>query len=384
MEPRPGSSPSPSSSILSVHKVLLLLIGTIIQHNGSSVDAYVPSFGIEIHRRTAPNTLHRVVRTPVRLYSNDPLSDTGETSSPLFLETTTDGSKTMTQDAKFGDVMPVSRKSSSTTATAQFGDVVSLQSPSSSSSSTTTTTPAFFSSSSPSTAATSDKTKTDTKKPTVSDAELLRQRKMRNIAVAILSVFLAAGNYAYQWTHPITPIQLLVSMERSSAPLSDIGTNSKPTVIDFWAPWCENCRYMAPTLLQVEENYKDRVNFVMVNGDDPNNWPLIEALGVDAIPHMAMIESDGTVDTALIGTVPKEWLSRDIDVLLDNAKSKPGPEGCAVPAENESAEVLLNAAEAEPCGKRALPFQMLDVFAHRQDARKLVNLDAVVEAGRMR
>lgn len=207
---------------------------------------------------------------------------------------------------------------------------------------------------------------------------------MRNIAVAILSVFLAAGNYAYQWTHPITPIQLLVSMERSSAPLSDIGTNSKPTVIDFWAPWCENCRYMAPTLLQVEENYKDRVNFVMVNGDDPNNWPLIEALGVDAIPHMAMIESDGTVDTALIGTVPKEWLSRDIDVLLDNAKSKPGPEGCAVPAENESAEVLLNAAEAEPCGKRALPFQMLDVFAHRQDARKLVNLDAVVEAGRMR
>jgi len=81
--------------------------------------------------------------------------------------------------------------------------------------------------------------KTTTSKPSsgLSDVEMLKQRKTRNIAVAILSVCLAMGNYAYQWTHPVTPIQLLVNMERSSAPLSDIGKNSKPTVIDFWAPW---------------------------------------------------------------------------------------------------------------------------------------------------
>jgi hypothetical protein len=77
--------------------------------------------------------------------------------------------------------------------------------------------------------------------------ELLKQRRIRNIGVAILSIALAVGNYAYQWTHPVTPIQLLVNMERSSAPLSDIGKNSKPTVIDFWAPWwvlqCEQIWY---------------------------------------------------------------------------------------------------------------------------------------------
>lgn len=119
---------------------------------------------------------------------------------------------------------------------------------------------------------------------------------------------------------------------------------------------------MAPTFFQLEESYKDKVNFVMVNGDDPNNWPLIEALGVDAIPHMALIESDGTVDTALIGAVPKEWLSTDIDVLLDNASKE--------------------AAGDEQTSKQKLPYQMLDVFANRPENRKLVNVDAIVDAGK--
>jgi hypothetical protein len=115
-------------------------------------------------------------------------------------------------------------------------------------------------------------------------------------------------------------------------------------------------------MFQIEETYKDKVNFVMVNADDPKNWPLIEALGVDAIPHMALLESDGTADTALIGAVPKQWLSNDLDVLVDNASR-------------------INAG-AEQTTKRPLPHQMLDVFANRPENRKITNLDAVVEAGR--
>lgn len=240
--------------------------------------------------------------------------------------------------------MPMKKKSSSASS-AQFGDVVTISRPSTS-------------------VVTNEASKATTKKSPsgLSDVEMLKQRRIRNIGVALLSVALAVGNYAYQWAHPATPIQLLANMERTSTPLSDIGKNSKPTVIDFWAPWCENCRYMAPTLFQIEESYKDKVNFVMVNGDDPNNWPLIEALGVDAIPHLAMVESDGTVDTALIGAVPREWVSRDIDVLLENASEK--------------------ADGVDPTQKRKLPYQMLDVFVNRPENRKISNLDAVMEAGK--
>eukprot|EP00537_Pseudo-nitzschia_pungens_P011529 CAMPEP_0172394064 /NCGR_PEP_ID=MMETSP1061-20121228/13322_1 /TAXON_ID=37318 /ORGANISM="Pseudo-nitzschia pungens, Strain cf. pungens" /LENGTH=380 /DNA_ID=CAMNT_0013125335 /DNA_START=165 /DNA_END=1307 /DNA_ORIENTATION=+ len=377
MKPHSGSS-----STLSVHvqKVLVVLVGTIIIHN-RAVDAYVSAplsslakngsgnvGGRGLETATTEHSLKRS-RNLMRLYSNDG-SGTGSDFSDskinnaqdgplpsLFVET--DASSTTMQEASFGDVMPISKKSFSSTS-AEFGDVVSISRPPAAAQSAETTSSASV----------------GTADSAVSDKELLRQRRTRNIGVAILSVFLAVGNYAYQWTHPVTPIQLLVNMERSSAPLSEIGRNSKPTVIDFWAPWCENCRYMAPTLFQVEESYKDKVNFVMVNGDDPNNWPLIEALGVDAIPHLAMIESDGTVDTALIGAVPKEWLSRDIDVLLDNAQNKVGAAGCSV--EIETVEIK---AEPENCGRKSLPYQMLDVFANRRpEDRKLSNLDAIFEA----
>jgi hypothetical protein len=33
---------------------------------------------------------------------------------------------------------------------------------------------------------------------------------------------------------------------------------------------------------------------------------MIEAFGVDAIPHLVLVEADRTVDTSLIGPVPKQ------------------------------------------------------------------------------
>jgi hypothetical protein len=69
------------------------------------------------------------------------------------------------------------------------------------------------------------------------DKQALEERRKRNVTVAIASVALAVLNYLWQWTHPITPIQLLVSMQQQSTPLTEIGRNHKPTVMDFWAPW---------------------------------------------------------------------------------------------------------------------------------------------------
>jgi thiol-disulfide isomerase/thioredoxin len=166
--------------------------------------------------------------------------------------------------------------------------------------------------------------------------------------VAIASVVLALTNYLWTFTHPITPVQLLVSMQSQSAPLNLVGRNDKPTVVDFWAPWCENCRFEAPTLLQVEQEYKDKVNFVMVNGDDADAWPLIEAFGVDAIPHMALVDAKGNVQTALIGQIPKHVLEADLDMLVKEAGKK----------RSSSDSILLN-----------LPYTMLDVFEKRPEAR---------------
>jgi len=118
---------------------------------------------------------------------------------------------------------------------------------------------------------------------------------------------------------------------------------------------CENCKVIAPTLQKVEEEYAGKVNFVMVNGDRPEAWPLIERFGVDAIPHLALISADGDVETALIGPVPKSVLERDLDVLLSNAAAQNGDVSSV---------------------QQPLPYQMLDVFANRPDLRRIkFNLD---------
>jgi len=175
----------------------------------------------------------------------------------------------------------------------------------------------------------------------------LVEQQRRNIAVAVVSVVLAIGNFFWQYSHPTTSVQLLFSMQQSSAPMTTIGVNGKPTVVDFWAPWCENCKLSAPTLQKVEQEYKDSVNFVMVNGDQSQAWPYIEAFGVDAIPHMALVSAEGDVMTALIGPTPKSVLEADLNVLLQNAKTK------------------------DDATKAPLPYVMMDVFANAPERRRV-------------
>jgi thiol-disulfide isomerase/thioredoxin len=169
----------------------------------------------------------------------------------------------------------------------------------------------------------------------------------RNIVTAVVAIALAVSNYVWQLSHPVTAIQLLTSMQGQSESITIVGRNAKPTVVDFWAPWCENCKLIAPTLLQVEEEYKDRVNFVMIDGDKQEAWPYIEAFGVDAIPHLALVSAKGDVETALIGPIPKHVLEADLDMLIKNA------------------------AAERASGATDLPYKMLDVFANKPDQRRL-------------
>ena len=170
----------------------------------------------------------------------------------------------------------------------------------------------------------------------------LKAEKRINVVVAVLAFLAALLNYGWKYTHPVTPIQVLAEMQSHSAPLDVIGRNGRPTVVDFWAPWCENCKFAAPTLQAIEKEYEGKVNFVMVNANEGSAWPLVERFGVDAIPHLAMISAEGDVETALIGPIPRGVLRADLDVLLDNAAAtaaESGKKSCdiLVPASNDAA-----------------------------------------------
>jgi thioredoxin-like negative regulator of GroEL len=194
---------------------------------------------------------------------------------------------------------------------------------------------------------------------------------------AVVGLVLAAAQFAWQSIHPVQPIQILSSLQQSSAPLSVIGRNGLPTVVDVWAPWCDQCLRSAYTLQQLERDYGDHVNFVLVNGDLRSNWAVIEALHVDAIPHVALIAADGTVETTLIGPIPQAILRADLDVLVANAEQQQLAQAATTATEAEAA------ASGEPVvavvdtavARQELPYKMLDMFAGLPSASQRVRFD---------
>ncbi len=135
-----------------------------------------------------------------------------------------------------------------------------------------------------------------------------------------------------------------------------------------------NCKLLAPTLKQIEAGYGLSINFVTINADKAEAWPMIEAFGVDAIPHLALVGADGTAKTALIGPVPKQWLERDLDVLIANAKKMDTAKplqlggGGGIDA-GTTTTTAASTSIMEP--RQSLPYQMLDVFANRPDQRRI-------------
>ena len=116
-------------------------------------------------------------------------------------------------------------------------------------------------------------------------------------------------------------IATLRAMERQSLPLPVALRNGRPTVVDFYADWCENCMVMAPRVAALERQYGERVNFVTLNGDDPlgDNDALVSLFRVDGIPHFAFISGNGDVETALIGDVPVAVFAAELNALLGSS-----------------------------------------------------------------
>ena len=70
-------------------------------------------------------------------------------------------------------------------------------------------------------------------------------------------------------------------------------------------------------MFRLEKLYGDRLNFVVINGNDARNSELVSRFGVDGIPHLAMISGERKLLGTLIGAVPEAALEQNVRALTD-------------------------------------------------------------------
>ena len=97
-------------------------------------------------------------------------------------------------------------------------------------------------------------------------------------------------------------------------------SSGKPTVMEFYADWCEVCRAMAPVMVSIEKEYDGRINFLMLNVDNPQWENLLNQYDVNGIPQLNFFDQDGDFKGKIIGAKTKFELTHLVDRLIDNVE----------------------------------------------------------------
>ncbi|MFH2143978.1 MAG: thioredoxin domain-containing protein [Bacteroidota bacterium] len=88
---------------------------------------------------------------------------------------------------------------------------------------------------------------------------------------------------------------------------------SVPAIIDFYADWCSPCRMVAPTLEELQKDYKGKIQIYKVNTQ--NEKELAAAFGISGIPAFLFVPLDGEPSMGS-GAMPKESFEKYIKEIL--------------------------------------------------------------------
>ena len=115
-----------------------------------------------------------------------------------------------------------------------------------------------------------------------------RERMILAGLAALLAVVLVLLRGGLQ---PAAPLEKLA---RQSLDLPVALADGRPTLVEFYADWCEACRAMAPAMESVEQQHRGELDVVLLNVDNPRWQPEIDRYDVNGIPQLELFDAGGS------------------------------------------------------------------------------------------
>ncbi len=144
-------------------------------------------------------------------------------------------------------------------------------------------------------------------------SEVTVAKRVRNLLIVIVAMVLTVALVLGLRTE--TTSTSLAQLDQQSTPLDVALTNGKPSLMEFYANWCTVCQKMAPDMAELEKQYGDRINFVMLNVDNSKWLPEMLKYRVDGIPHFIFLGKKGDILVQAIGDLPRTIMSGNLEAL---------------------------------------------------------------------
>ena len=135
-------------------------------------------------------------------------------------------------------------------------------------------------------------------------------------------------------------------------------SKSIPVIVDFWAPWCEPCKQIAPILENLVLSEEGRVILTKLNIDD--NPEIAKQLQIQSIPAILGFHNGQPVD-GFVGVQPESSIKAFVQKLAslngpseNDISMEEGRELYKNKSYNEALEIFGKVAQSEPDNISAL------------------------------
>ena len=86
---------------------------------------------------------------------------------------------------------------------------------------------------------------------------------------------------------------------------AEVEAAATPVLVDFWAPWCQPCVRLSPTIEKLARDFEGKVRVVKVNVQEEPE--LADRFGISGIPALVVFQEGKVVD-ARVGAHPEPVL----------------------------------------------------------------------------